>query len=308
MVRWFGLLLALLLAACATSPVLTPWQADALLAALPADCTGSTATTPAAGGSGGVPGGLSVVRSEGRDVILVAARTCLWTVDAATGAAAALPTRGDSIAPNMVDGRSDGLAFSSSLSGSVRVIDAEGAVTFHVSGLRRPLGVRRMPGGTALVAEHDAGRILRLGPSQESRARLVVDELDGPVGIVIADATQGYVTENRAGRVTRFRLDAFEKSTVARGLKNPQGITLMPDGRLAVAEVGRRRLIAIDPRSGVIEVMADNLPLEPAPAGDAADPHAVTDVAAAPDGTLYLTSGFGRTVLKVTRRAASPPS
>jgi glucose/arabinose dehydrogenase len=124
------------------------------------------------------------------------------------------------------------------------------------------------------------------------------------VGLVVVDATKGYVTEYLAGRVTQFRLDHFEKKTVATGLKHPEGIALLPDGRLAVAEVGRHRLVAVDPVTGTSAVMADNLPVGLAsPAGDK-DPYTITDIAAAPDGALYVSADVSRTILKVTLRPA----
>ena len=107
---------ALLLAGCASAPPLTPWRADPLLVGLPPSCTtGAAAPEPAAIAENILPGGVSVVRSENRDVVLVAARSCVMTVDAGSGAAEPLPTRGDSIAPTMLDATSGGVAFSSSL-------------------------------------------------------------------------------------------------------------------------------------------------------------------------------------------------
>lgn len=298
--------LALGLAGCASKPQLTPWRADALLTALPPSCTAGAAAPPPADAAAAIlPSGVTVVRSAGKDVVLVAARACLMAIDAQTGAAEPLPTRGDSIAPTMVDGASDGIAFSSSLSGSVRIINTDGIVSFNVSGLRRPLGVRYMPGGSALVAEYDSGRIVNLGPTEETRAKLVADKLDGPVGLVVVDATKGYVTETRAGRVTEFRLDRFETKEIASGLKQPEGIALLGDGRLAVAEVGLRRLVAIDPKTGDIEVMADNLAIGLAADTAGGEPHTITDVAAAPDGTLYLSADVDRTVMRVTPRPAT---
>ena len=294
---------AALLAGCASEPQLTPWRADPLVTTLQPSCTtGTSAPPPLIAAAKILPGGVSVVRSQDRDVILVAARSCVMTVDAGTGATEPLPTRGDSIAPTMLDATSYGVAFSSSLSGSVRAINAGGAVTFNMSGLRYPLGVRLMPGGQVMVAEYGAGRILRLGPSDESVARLVAEGLDGPVGMVIVDATRGYVTENGAGRVTMFRLDRFETTTIASGLKHPEGIALLPDGRLAVAEVGQRRLVAVDPKTGKREVMADNLPVGlVSPTGEG-DPYTITDITAAPDGALYVSADVSDTVLKVTLR------
>lgn len=300
-----GLPVLVLLGGCASTPELTPWQADALLPSLPADCADSAAPASQTALSGGVPGGLAVVHSEGRDVILVAARSCVWTVDAQTGAAAPLPTHGDSIAPTMIDAGRAGLAFSSSLSGSVRTIDAAGAVVLNVSGLRQPLGTRLLPGGIVLVAEHGTGRILRLGPSEESRPRLVADGLDGPTGLVVVDATHGYVTEAGSGRVTLVNLGHPEQRAIATGLEQPEGIAVLSDGRLAVAEVGARRLVAVDPRTGAVEVLADHLPIGPATPQDNADLHAVTDVAATPAGLIVISAAGDRTILKLRRRA--PP-
>jgi glucose/arabinose dehydrogenase len=297
-----ALLVAGILAGCASPPQLPSWRADALLAALPPSCVAGVTSAPAVTETPILPGGLSVVRSGGKDVVLVAARSCVMTIDATTGAAELLPTRGDSIAPTMVDGTSGGVAFSSSLSGSVRAIDTTGAVMFNVSGLRYPLGVRLLPGGQALVAEYGTGRILRLGPSSESRVRLMAEGLEGPVGIAVADATKAYVTETRAGRVTSFGMDRFEKFTVASGLKRPEGIALLNDGRLVVAEVGLRRLIAIEPASGKIEVLADELPIGLTSAQGDSDPYTITDVTAAPDGALYVSADIHRTVLKVVPR------
>jgi sugar lactone lactonase YvrE len=307
MTRITVLLAALLLAAgCATTPEVTPWRADALLPPLPATCPGPADAAPETSPALPlVPGGLAVVRSEGRDIVIVAARSCVMTVDAATGEAEALPTHGDAIAPTAVDATSTGVAFASSVTGSVRALDTTGAITFNFSGLRRPLGLQLMPGGSALVAEHDAGRILRVGPSNESRPRLISGELEGPTGLVVVDATKGYVTESGAGRVTRFHLDRFEKSVVARGLDKPEGIALMTDGRLAVVEAGARRLLAVDPDTGRIEVMADNLPIAaPAPGAVAG---VMTDVAGSPDGTLFINTAAERGVLKITLRFDTPP-
>jgi glucose/arabinose dehydrogenase len=302
--RLSGILMGLVLAGCARGPELPPWRADAVLQALPASCPGGAVA--AAAGAPVQPGGISVVNSGGQDVLLVAARGCVFTVDARTGTAEVLPTRGDSIAPTMLDGQSNGIAFSSSLSGSVRVIDTEGAVTFNVSGLEQPLGVRLMPGGITLVAEHGTGRILRLGPADDSRPRLMADKLEGPVGIAVGDATRGYVTESRAGRVSEFRLDRYEVTVVADGLDRPEGIALLADGRLAVAEVGLRRLVAVDPESGDVTLLADNLPIStPADAGDDGTA-AITDVATAPDGTLFVSADLDRTVLRVTPRPQQP--
>lgn len=303
--RLSGCLAVLWLAGCASAPPLPQWQASPLLAALPVDCAGSSDAATPTGAANIVPGGLGVVRSEDRLILLVAARSCLWSVDAANGRAEPLPTYGDGIAPTMVDGNTSGLAFSSMLSGSVRAIDTQGRVTFNVSGLHQPAGVRLLPGGAVLVAEHDSGRILRLGPTPEYRQRVLLENLDGPFGLVILNAATGFVTEREGGRVREFRLDNAVTRTIGEGFAQPEGITLMADGRLAVVETGRSRVIAVDPQTGAIEVLAAELPLHPGP--DAADPFAVADIAAAPDGVLYLSSARQRSVVKLAPPAGTAP-
>ncbi|MCC7257767.1 MAG: hypothetical protein IT486_05305 [Gammaproteobacteria bacterium] len=279
-----------MLAGCATS-TLPPWHTEPLLATLPTSCTADAAEGTV------VPGGLAVVRSGAADVVLVAARGCLFTVDAASGTAEPLPTRGDSIAPTMVDVDSNGLAVSSALSGSVRSLDAAGAVTFNVSGLQTPLGLRLAPGGAVLVAEYGAGTLLRLGPGSESRPRLLAEGLEGPVGVVLADPATAYVTEALAGRVTLVRLDRYERRTLASGIARPEGLALLPDGRLAVVEAGLGRLLAIDRTNGHREVLADGLPV----AESTATP-AVADVAVTPDGRVFVSAATSRTVLRVVPR------
>jgi outer membrane protein assembly factor BamB len=293
-------LLAMALAACSGNK-LTPWQATPLVASLPTSCsTPASGTTPA--GEALTPGGVSVVRSEGREVVLVANRACVIAVDAASGAAEPLPTHGDSIAPTMVHASSSGVAFASSVSGSVRAINADGAVTFNLSGLATPLGVRLLPGGAALVAEYGSGRVLRVGPNADSRPRLVVDGLDGPVGLVVVDATRAYVTERRAGRITEFRLDQYAKRVVVRKLDQPEGLTQLADGGLVVVEAGRQRLLVVDPANGKTRVMADQLPIGGSGNGSGLEPGPIADVAAAPDGLLYLSAAADRQVLRISPR------
>ncbi len=300
-----ALLLATLLTGC-SGTTLTPFRADPIVATLPARCTTpATGTADSPESASLIPGGITVVRSEGRDVVLVANRSCVVTVDAASGATEPLPTRGDSIAPTMVDGSSDGIAFSSSLSGSVRAIDTAGEITFNVSGLGVPLGLRLMPGGQVLVAEFANGRIVRTGPSAESRVRMVIDGLSGPVDLVIVDATRGYVSETLGGRITEFRLDQYSKRTIADGLDRPEGIALLPSGAIAVAEVGARRVVAIDPETGQRTVMADNLPIGLDSPGGTGDPYAISDLATAGDGTLFLSTDRDRTVLRLSPRSTA---
>lgn len=292
--RTFLAALILALGGCVSAPPLPPYIAATLVtvpdSACPADASGSDDL---------VPQGLAFVRSEGADTLLVAAQRCVLTVDPASGRAAPLALRGNLSQPVMLDASSEGIALSSPKTGAaLRIqLEEETTTTESLSGFSNPLGIRLLPGGSILVAEHGAGRVLRVGPTAESRAVTLVEGLAGPVALVVASATTAYVSEQEAGRITRFALRTGERSTVAENLSQPEGIALLADGRLVVAETGLRRIVAIDLTSGRREVLAANLPI-----GTASGNGAITDVAVGPDGALYASAGTDRSVLKLSRR------
>ena len=53
--------------------------------------------------------------------------------------------------------------------------------------------------------------------------------------------------------------------------------------------------------------MADDLPIGLVSSAGDKDPYTVSDVAAAPDGALYISADVARTILKVTPRPKPPP-
>jgi glucose/arabinose dehydrogenase len=285
--------LAAVLAGCASAPPPPPYLAEALAPPL-------TQTCPDAGAEAAelVPEGLAVVRSEGADIMVVAAGRCVLTIDLQSGQAAPLPLRGNLAAPVMVDATREGMAFGSrAIGATLRIQLGETTTTEMLSGFQAPQGVRLLPGGSVLVAEAVPGRVVRVGPTEESRPITIIDGLMEPVGVVVSSATTAYVTERAAGQVTRFALRTGEHAVVATGLDHPEGLARLDEHRLVVAEAGAKRVVAVDTRDGALEVLADNLPF-----GDETTPDAVADVAVAPDGTIYVSSDLERTVFKLTRR------
>jgi glucose/arabinose dehydrogenase len=285
--------MAALLAGCASAPPPPPYLAGALAPPL-------TETCPDADAEAGelVPEGLAVVRSEGADIMIVAAGRCVLTIDLESGQAAPLPLRGNLAAPVMVDATSEGMAFGSRATGAtLRIQFGETTTTELLSGFQAPHGVRLLPGGSVLVAEAAPGRVVRVGPTEESRPVTIIDGLAEPIGLVVGNATTAYVTERGAGRVTRFALRTGEHAVVATGLDHPEGLAMLDEHRLVVAEAGAQRVLAIDTRDGTLEVLSDNLPI-----GSETTPDAVADIAVAPDGTIYVSSDLERTVFKLTRQ------
>lgn len=90
------------------------------------------------------------------------------------------------------------------------------------------------------------------------------------------------------------------RRVVADGLAGPEGIAVGPDGRLFVAEVGQKRVVAIDPATGAKTVIASNLDigLPPYPGGP---PGLVpTGVTVGAGGTVYVSSDIRNALYRLT--------
>jgi sugar lactone lactonase YvrE len=101
-----------------------------------------------------------------------------------------------------------------------------------------------------------------------------------------------YVTEVRSGRVTRVRLSDGARRTVAKGLKAPEGIARHPDGGLIVAEVGRKRLVRIEPATGRSTVLASGLRIG-LPESEGLPPGYGTDVVGEMELQAYALGNLG---------------
>jgi sugar lactone lactonase YvrE len=111
-----------------------------------------------------------------------------------------------------------------------------------------------------------------------------------------------YLTETRGGRLIRVDLADGSKTIISEGLAQPEGITVLTDGRVAVVEVGRQQLIAVDPVSGAIDVLATELPVGQTVTQLPAPVYAPSGVAQGVDGSIYLTGDRDNSVLKLVNR------
>lgn len=151
--------------------------------------------------------------------------------------------------------------------GTGRVLSLRsGAVGVLASGLREPVGVATDPDGACLVAEAGAGRVLR---HNGSRIDTVAADLQRPQGILVRDGIL-YVVDAGAKELVAFDLTGDGRRTIAAGLPvgPPPGVTPKP-------------LRGMPPFSG--------------PQGPFAG------IAAAADGTLYVSADGDGSVLAVRR-------
>ncbi|MFZ6181177.1 SMP-30/gluconolactonase/LRE family protein [Nannocystis pusilla] len=186
------------------------------------------------------------------------------------------------------------VVLSSAYLGSLQVLDrATGAVLRTIPNVNGVQGAIELNDGTLLVAEASTGRLVRIDKAEPAGVTVLTEGLKGPVGLVadLEGSEPGvYVTEVRSGRVTRVRLADGEKRTVAKGLRAPEGIARLPDGGLVVAEVGRKRLVRVDPVTGRSTVLATGLRIG-LPESEGLPPGYVpTGVAVGRSGTIYVSS------------------
>ncbi|MET0402194.1 MAG: gluconolaconase [Cystobacter sp.] len=183
---------------------------------------------------------------------------------------------------------------SSAYLGNLQVLDrATGEVLRTLVNTNGVQGVLELADGALLVAEAATGRLVRMEASESAGTTVLSEGLEGPVGLVADPETEEpgvYVTEVRSGRVTRVRLSDGARRTVAEGLQAPEGIARHPDGGLIVAEVGRKQLVRIDPKTGRTTVIAKDLRIG-LPESDGLPPGYIpTGVAVGGSGTIYMSS------------------
>ena len=148
-------------------------------------------------------------------------------------------------------------------------------------GLSNPTGAA-ISGGRVYVADSGHDRIAVFSIDGVYRSEWT--GLGGPHGVATsADGRAVFVTENRTSRVAWFSANGARLGTLGSFgngdlLNRPEGLAVLPDGRVVVANTGNQRLTMFDPSGVQIDSSG------PLPAG--ASPH---DVVAGPNGTVWST-------------------
>jgi sugar lactone lactonase YvrE len=170
-------------------------------------------------------------------------------------------------------------------------------------------GVAPGAAGGIVAAELGAGRVLSVrGGCSERQVEVLASGLREPVGVAVAPDGACLVSEAGAGRVVK--LDGT--GTLIDGLQRPQGI-LVHGGLVYVVDAGAKELVAFDPGTGARHTVASDLPVG-APPGVLPKPllgmppfsgpqGPFAGIAAAPDGTLYISADADGSVLALRRES-----
>lgn len=215
-------------------------------------------------------------------------------IEAASGRLTQTPI--DVFQPAHVSATDDHLLVVSEVFGAIQQVNRRTyAKTAEWTDFTAPGDALEAPDGTLVVAETGTGRVLRVrGPAVAERD-VVADGLRGPRGLAWADAdrTSVYVTEAGGGRLLRLTLDTGTQTVVAEGLRQPEGVALLPDGGIAVMEVAARRLTRVAP-DGTTAELAGALPV-----GHANGPSLFRSLAVSP-AAIYFNSDVENAVYRLT--------
>jgi sugar lactone lactonase YvrE len=183
---------------------------------------------------------------------------------------------------------------------------ALGESDFVGHGYDQLMGVATTDGGAIVFAEYGTGKV---HIADGGEVRDIATGLDKPMGVaVLGDAV--FVAEAGAGRIRMLR-QGSPVETLVDGLGRPEGLCAS-GGKLYAVDTDAKTLIAIDPASGDVTIIASDLPVGAPPGivpkflgpiGDMSGPMVnFAGIAAGPDGTLYL-SGDGEGSVLAIREA-----
>ncbi len=179
---------------------------------------------------------------------------------------------------------------------AVRKIDRKtNEVAFLSRDIASPRGVALTSNGTAIIADADTGKLVRLvGESFED----VATGLGEPVALLLESDATVLVTEVGTGTISRVDLQTGQHTELVSGLVNPLGLAMLPDGRIVVVEPARGSVTAIDLLTDERTVLAHGLPIS-------LDHHhlpANTPIGIAVDrsGAIFVSCGGDNSIVKIT--------
>ncbi len=173
-----------------------------------------------------------------------------------------------------------------------------------IKGLNYPYGTVELPDGSLLVADCGAGQVIRILDQAGQKNRIVLqDNMSTPTGLTITkDEQQVFVTETGSGVLSSIEIANGNRKIVASDLDMPEGIALHPDGKIILAEVGKKRLLAIDPVTGRRETIAWNLPIGLPGYAEGPLPFIPTDVAVSCFGHIYISTNTNNAIYRIDRK------
>lgn len=187
--------------------------------------------------------------------------------------------------------------------GTVQVFDrASGEMTHGFHDFQAPHDAVQLADGSLLVAELATGSLLRVSGEQGEQREAVVVALAGPAGMAFNGDRSSLFVTTAGGSVWAVNPADWSKRRVRDGLAMPEGISVSAAGKLLVMEVGKQRLLEIDPVDGATRTLAEDLPVG-LPVLEGLPPTGVfNDVVEAANGDLFFTADRDAGLYRLPRR------
>lgn len=250
-----------------------------------------------------VPADIAVFSDGSKETLYVPDIFAYRTVDGASGEVSTILRMQSDVLeyPFGVSVSAKHVLLTSWFTNSVQRIDrVTGKPLAMLHDFKAPVDALEAEDGSLLVLELGTGSLLRVKGADGKDRTTIAKELNAPVAMASAGPGAVYVTELASGAVVRINLANGAKNVVASGLKAPEGIDVAPDGRLIVAEVGLRRVVAIDPKDGTITPLAGNLAIGLQGFQGGPPAYVPTGVAVGKSGAIYVTSDVRNAIYKLT--------
>lgn len=248
-----------------------------------------------------VPGGLDLVEENGKETLLLGN---LFTYSAINGDSGVVTDikrglRDHFEMPMSVNIQGERVVVTSWFTSGVEILDRNSHQSLAVHhGFQQPVDALELVDGTLLVAEHGTGSIIEV--SEDGDREVLVDELPGIAALRQgSDEDSFYATDVLNGQLLEIDDDG-DIEIIAEGLDRPEGFDVAADGSIVLAEVGKQRIVRIDPASGEISEIARNLVIGLAPAQGTPPGYIQTGVVVSSAGNIYVTSDLNTAVYKIT--------
>lgn len=257
-----------------------------------------------------VPGGVAVRVENGVDQVYLADLFSFKKIAGDSGAVTELKRglRDRMEMPMTVTLQGNRAVTSSWFTNAVEVLDLatnQSLGTYH--DLKHPVDALELEPGVLLIAEQGTGRLLRVSGEHGAKRKTIAEGLPGMAAMrpVPGDkagkpVTRVYLTDTLNGQLLRLNPDNGKRQVITDGLDHPEGFDVAPDGTIALAEVGKRRLVRIDPEDGKVTEIARNLAIG-YPAAEGMPPsYVLTGVAVSPSGAIYVSADRATALYKIT--------
>ncbi len=251
-----------------------------------------------------VPGGLDVITENGVDQVLLGDLFAFRRIDGNTGAVhdikRALRDKMELPMSVNVDG---GHAVTSSwFAGGVEVLDvATGKSIAAYHGFKFPIDALALEPGVVLVAEQGTGNLVEVSGDHGKKREVVAEDLAGMAAMRrVPESTNWiYLTDVVKGQLLKVKLGSGKREVIAEGLDRPEGFDVAADGSIVLAEVGKKRIVRIDPDDGEVTEIARNLAIG-YPAAEGTPPgYIMTGVGVSAGGAIYVSSDMNTALYKI---------